>query len=474
MAGQFEDFAFGFTSNKICKLTDLNVTSNRINNKGGIIHSLAIDTNVKSRQVNVASNDMEYNTITSKISLIRTNTYSKLSLFQWNDCSNLILSSLKDLFEKNTLPKKDGIEENVKLNLESLQQDLDQLDKVRSDHAGGREEGVDEEEGFGTEAQGVPRTDADDGSQPMRVGTIESRTKAEELDTTDGRDGRGAGELTLTSFSEPNIPSSIATNPSLPPRAQQKHRDLSLSLPLRHSLCESLSLPPNLSDSEPISSPSSARLPLRVSLPQHKHLCRFLFSLAFFPHFLLLLHSSRIRQVPITRLLRLRFFIHQYFPLPSSQSMRHIPPSIFLLHNPSLLTGTIRYNLDLGGTVSDDRIWEVLEMIEMREIVAGLPLGLDSQVAEGGSNFSAGQRQLLCFGRAILNNCRVVVMDEATANVDVETDAKIQRTIREQFGDKTGIVISHRLNTIMDLSRIMAMDNGYLSEFERLKNDVWK
>ncbi|KAK2957787.1 hypothetical protein BLNAU_7221 [Blattamonas nauphoetae] len=66
MAGQFEDFAFGFTSNKICKLTDLNVTSNRINNKGGIIHSLAIDTNVKSRQVNVASNDMEYNTITSK------------------------------------------------------------------------------------------------------------------------------------------------------------------------------------------------------------------------------------------------------------------------------------------------------------------------------------------------------------------------------------------------------------------------
>ncbi|KAK2941090.1 hypothetical protein BLNAU_24005 [Blattamonas nauphoetae] len=132
MAGQFEDFAFGFTSNKICKLTDLNVTSNRINNKGGIIHSLAIDTNVKSRQVNVASNDMEYNTITSKISLIRTNTYSKLSLFQWNDCSNLILSSLKDLFEKNTLPKKDGIEENVKLNLESLQQDLDQLDKVRS------------------------------------------------------------------------------------------------------------------------------------------------------------------------------------------------------------------------------------------------------------------------------------------------------------------------------------------------------
>ncbi|KAK2942132.1 Multidrug resistance-associated protein [Blattamonas nauphoetae] len=138
--------------------------------------------------------------------------------------------------------------------------------------------------------------------------------------------------------------------------------------------------------------------------------------------------------------------------------------------DPTLFTGTIRYNLDLGGKASDDRIWEVLEMIEMREIVAGLPLGLDSQVAEGGSNFSAGQRQLLCFGRAILNNCRVVVMDEATANVDVETDAKIQRTIREQFGDKTVIVIAHRLNTIMDSSRIMVMDNGYLSEFDTPEN----
>ncbi|KAA6377566.1 MAG: putative Multidrug resistance-associated protein [Streblomastix strix] len=138
--------------------------------------------------------------------------------------------------------------------------------------------------------------------------------------------------------------------------------------------------------------------------------------------------------------------------------------------DPTLFTGTIRYNLDLAGKCGDNDIWKVLGMVEMREIVASLPLGLDTQVAEGGSNFSAGQRQLICFGRAILNNCRIVVMDEATASVDVETDAKIQRTIREQFVEQTVFVIAHRLNTIMNSDRIMVMADGNVSEIDTPEN----
>ncbi|KAA6390531.1 MAG: putative Multidrug resistance-associated protein [Streblomastix strix] len=138
--------------------------------------------------------------------------------------------------------------------------------------------------------------------------------------------------------------------------------------------------------------------------------------------------------------------------------------------DPTLFTGTLRYNLDIANRCNDDKIWEILNMVEMNEVVASLPLGLDTQVAEGGSNFSAGQRQLVCFGRAILNNCRIVVMDEATASVDVETDAKIQRTIREQFVDQTVFVIAHRLNTIMNSDRIMVMSEGRVAEIDSPQN----
>ncbi|KAH7820908.1 putative Multidrug Resistance Associated Protein (MRP) [Monocercomonoides exilis] len=155
----------------------------------------------------------------------------------------------------------------------------------------------------------------------------------------------------------------------------------------------------------------------------------------------------------------------------SKVNLSRVRRSIAIIpQDPTLFSGTLRYNLDIGGRRSDDEIWEVLELIEMKDVVMGLEFGLDTVMAEGGSNFSAGQRQLICFGRAMLNNCRIVIMDEATANVDVETDAKIQNTIRRVFVKQTVIVIAHRLNTIMNSDRIMVMDQGHVAELDSPAN----
>ncbi|KAJ8734037.1 hypothetical protein PYW07_014588 [Mythimna separata] len=129
---------------------------------------------------------------------------------------------------------------------------------------------------------------------------------------------------------------------------------------------------------------------------------------------------------------------------------------------PVLFSATVRYNLDPFNNYDDEQLWQALEAVDLKGAVPAL----DFKVSEGGSNFSLGQRQLVCLARAILRANRILVLDEATANVDPKTDEFIQRTIRTRFAECTVLTVAHRLNTIMDSDRVMVMDAGRLVEFD--------
>ncbi|NXR35906.1 MRP4 protein, partial [Zosterops hypoxanthus] len=132
---------------------------------------------------------------------------------------------------------------------------------------------------------------------------------------------------------------------------------------------------------------------------------------------------------------------------------------------PVLFTGTMRKNLDPFNEYTDEELWNALEEVQLKEVVEDLPNKMETQLAESGSNFSVGQRQLVCLARAVLKKNRILIIDEATANVDPRTDDFIQKTIRETFAHCTVLTIAHRLNTIIDSDRIMVLDAGRLKEY---------
>ncbi|XP_011877731.1 PREDICTED: probable multidrug resistance-associated protein lethal(2)03659 [Vollenhovia emeryi] len=127
---------------------------------------------------------------------------------------------------------------------------------------------------------------------------------------------------------------------------------------------------------------------------------------------------------------------------------------------PFLFSGSLRRNLDPFDMYMDDPLWQALEEVELKE------MGLEAHIYEGGSNLSVGQRQLVCLARAIVRNNPILVLDEATANVDPRTDELIQMTIRKKFEKCTVLTIAHRLNTVMDSDRVLVMDAGNVMEFD--------
>ncbi|KAF5904416.1 multidrug resistance-associated protein 9, partial [Clarias magur] len=128
--------------------------------------------------------------------------------------------------------------------------------------------------------------------------------------------------------------------------------------------------------------------------------------------------------------------------------------------DPVLFIGTVRYNLDPFNKHTDEELWKALERTYMKNAISSLPQKLDSAVVENGENFSVGERQLMCMARALLRNSKIILLDEATASIDSETDSLIQHTIRDAFQHCTMLTIAHRINTVLECDRILVLDKG--------------
>lgn len=136
--------------------------------------------------------------------------------------------------------------------------------------------------------------------------------------------------------------------------------------------------------------------------------------------------------------------------------------------DPQLFEGSLRGNIDPLGSASDADIWQALEQSYLKDFVQrDLEGGLDAEISEGGSNLSAGQRQLVCFARALLRKTKILILDEATSSIDLETDEAVQKILRgDDFKGVTTLTIAHRINTITDSDKVLVLEKGQVAEFD--------
>uniref|UniRef100_A0A8D3ABM7 ATP-binding cassette, sub-family C (CFTR/MRP), member 8 n=1 Tax=Scophthalmus maximus TaxID=52904 RepID=A0A8D3ABM7_SCOMX len=138
-----------------------------------------------------------------------------------------------------------------------------------------------------------------------------------------------------------------------------------------------------------------------------------------------------------------------------------------ILQDPFLFSGSIRFNLDPEMKATDEMMWEALEIAQLKPVVKTLPGGLDAMVTEGGENFSQGQRQLFCLARAFVRKSSILIMDEATASIDMATESILQKVVMTAFADRTVVTIAHRVHTILNADLVIVMKRGIILEYDK-------
>lgn len=155
----------------------------------------------------------------------------------------------------------------------------------------------------------------------------------------------------------------------------------------------------------------------------------------------------------------------------STLNIRALRSSVAVIpQKPFIFNDTLRRNLDPWEQHTDDEIWAVLEKIQLRSTVGSrgsLDEVLQLVITEGGHNLSVGERQLICLARALLQRAKIILLDEATANIDYLTDRMIQNVIRKEMTECTVLTIAHRLDTVLEYDRIMVLEKGEIVEFDQ-------